>query len=212
MRPQSETQSPEAILLWGSLIGIAAGLVSALAFVAFYFVLPLKPAILLTLLISLSFTQVRSASPLGAENLKASHAITIAVLVVLKMEMLAEIDSQWIAATLICSSAWSRACVLALHPTPVASFLAPTAASRLSSLTLGVIPLIGLAIWPEPVWGFWVAAVATAFFARFTSPRGWAASISARWIAAEALFILCVLILLSVAALMEVVPQEEKGS
>ena len=212
MRPQSEAQSPEAILLWGSLIGIAAGLISALAFVAFYFMLPLKPAILLTLLISLSFTQIRSASPLGAANLKASYALTIALLVVLKMEILAEIDSQWIAATLICGSAWSRACVLALHPHPMTGARPPATASRFSSLILGIVPLLALAIWPEPIWGFWVAAVATAAFARFASLRGWAASLSARWIAAEALFMLCVLLLLSVAALLEVVPQEETGS
>lgn len=185
---------------------------SALAFVAFYYVLPLRPAIFLALLVSLACSQIRPSSPLVSSEVKASHALAITALLILKMEVLAEIDHQWIAATLICSSAWARASILAIRPFPITGFAMPATASRLSSLAIGIAPLVAVGVWPEPVWGFWVAAVVTGLFARLTSARGWASSLSARWIAAEALFMICVLMLLSIAALLEVVPQETPAS
>lgn len=212
VRARADAPTAEATVFAGTLIGILAGLASAAVYVLASAVLPARVAIALGLLVSLSATVSRSRSPLRPAGLSAPQSLCIGIMFLIKLETLTEIGHDWVPLTLICSCAWARASVLSVRPSAVTGITAASAASRLSALIVGLSPLLVFGVWPDPIWGLWVAALVTLLCARWVAPRGWAAPLSTRWICAEMLFCICVLVLLNAAALAETAAQEEPAS
>lgn len=204
--------SPEPVLLWGSLIGILAGIAAAAVFIAISAVLPVRVAIFMALLTGLSGALPRARTGLRQARFEPVHAAVVAVMLWAKLEILAEIDVEWIPVTLICGAAWSRAAMLAARRDMFTGLAPGTPACRIGALIIGALPLMFLGVWPEPVWGLWVAAGLTLLLARLKAPIGWTSPMSVRWQLAEALFFLCVLALLSAAALTDTALLEDPES
>jgi hypothetical protein len=211
LRDQLAT-SPEPVLLWGSVIGILAGIAAAAVFIAVSPVLPVRVAILLALLTGLSGSLPRANTGLRQAHFGPIHAVVVAVLLWGKLEILAEIDVEWIPVTLICGAAWSRAAMLAARRNTFIGLATGSTACRLGALVIGALPLLFFGVWPEPVWGLWVAAALTLLLARLKAPISWASPMGVRWQLSEALFYLCVLALLSAAALTDTALLEEPES
>lgn len=200
---------PSRLLIWGSALGVASGVAAAATFLITGLLLPVRVAIFLALLVGLSGSIPRSASALNPGHANPMGLTLTGVLLLLKLEILAEIDQDWVAVTLICSSAWARAAILG---GPKAVFVRVSPASgkaRLTALVIGALPLIALGIWPEPVWGLWVAAILTWVVAIWVRPSRWASHPSTRCLLAEVVFCLSVLVLLSAAAMTEIAAEEE---
>jgi len=204
--------SAETVLLGGSVIGILAGIAAAAVFVVISPVLPVRVAIFLALLTGLSGALPRTGTGLLQARLDPVHAGVVAVLLWAKLEILAEIDMEWIPVTLICGAAWSRAAMLAARRDTFIGLPPGSAACRFGALIIGALPLLFFGVWPEPVWGLWVAAALTLLLARLKAPIRWASPMGVRWQLAEALFFLCVLALLSAAALTDTALLEEPES
>lgn len=195
-----------------SLAGVLTGISTALVYLMGSLLLPGRVALLIALCAGLAASIPRSTLIGWHQPLHAGSALAIGVLMLIKVEVISEIDPEWIPVTLICSTCWARAVSISARRDPIVGLPAASAGSRLLSLAIGMAPLAFFGLWPQPVWGLWVAAVATFVLALRLSPRGWAAPLAPRWVALETLFCLCVLALMSAAALGEFTEEETPGS
>lgn len=207
-RPESSALALPA----SSIAGLLVGAISALTFLLGSLLLPARVAILLSLCVGLAASVPRTAFTAWALPIKAKSGLVIGLMLLLKLEMLSEVDIEWVPVTLICSAAWSRAAALAARPDPITGMAQATGVTRLATLLIGMLPLAFFGFWPEPVWGLWVAGLVSLVFARLIKPRGWAAPITARWIALEAIYCLCVLLLMSAATLTGIANEEPPES
>ncbi len=96
-------------------------------------------------------------------------AVGVMLLLMLRFESLAHLDADWIAASLICSATFSRAC--AVLGSPRAS-----AADALIAMLLGAAPLALLAIWTDDhlpgLLGLSIALISTALVCRLIRRSG----------------------------------------
>jgi hypothetical protein len=199
-------------VLGNAAAGIVAGIVAAVVFLLGSLVLPARVALLMALCVALFAAIPRASLACWGQPLTAKAALALGVLVLVKLEILSEVDLAWIPVTLICSAAWARAAVLAATPTPVIGITATSGATRAAVVVIGLVPLCFFGVWPQPVWGLWVASLTTLLAARWIKAQAWAAPISVRWAVIEALYCLVVLLLMSAAALTEMVQEEAPGS
>jgi hypothetical protein len=181
--------------------GILTGCLAAVIFLLGALVLPARVALLISLCVALAASIPRRQLHGWAQPLRAGQAVILGLLTITKLEMLSEIDLEWIPVVMICASAWSRAAALCGVRHPVTGLQPARAGARLGCAMLGMLPLLFFGIWPEPVWGLWMAALVTLILARALRPLTWASSIAVRWSAGEAVFCLCVLLLMSAATL-----------
>lgn len=195
-----------------AVMGLLGGLAAALIFLLSSALLATRPALVLGLLVGIWFaipkpTHLGWSQPLGSKS-----AIAIGLLTVLKLEILAEIDPAWIPVVLICAAAWARVAALAARQDPLIGLGRAQPSARWVSLVIGALPLCFFGLWPEPVWGLWVAAGITLLFARSLRPDHWAAPIAVRWMACEVIYCLCALALMSAASLSEFAEEAPPGS
>jgi cobalamin synthase len=111
------------------------------------------------------------ATPSGAaiSDWALQGAVGVMLLLLLRFESLAHLDADWIAASLICSATFSRAC--AVLGSPRAS-----AADALIAMLLGAAPLALLAIWTDDhlpgLLGLSIALISTALVRRLIRRSG----------------------------------------
>lgn len=192
--------------------GILVGLLCAAIFMLTSMVLPARVALLISLCVSLAGSIPRPGLGVWTQALNPRSGLILGVLVLLKLEILSEIDLEWVPVTLICSAAWSRAAVLAATPSPIVGLHPTTTATRLGMLIIGMIPLCFFGIWPEPVWGLWVAGLIALITARWIKARGSMGPVGVRWVMVETIYCLIVLLLMSAATLSEMTQEETPGS
>lgn len=110
-----------------------------------------------------------SASDSASANWALPGAIGIMLLLMLRFESLAHLDADWIAASLICSATFSRAC--AVLGAPRAS-----ATDALIAMLLGAVPLALLANWTDDhlpgLLGLSIALISTALVRRLIRRSG----------------------------------------
>lgn len=184
----------------------------AAIFMLISMVLPARVALLISLCLGLASSLPRGSLGAWSQTVSPKSAVILGVLILLKLEILSEIDLEWIPVTLICSAAWSRAAVLAAVPDPVVGLRSTTGTTRLAMLVIGMLPLGFFGIWPEPVWGLWVAGLVALLAARWIKARVSMGPVGVRWVMVETIYCLVVLLLMSAAAISEMVQEEEPGS
>jgi hypothetical protein len=195
-----------------AIAGILTGCLAAGIFLLGSLVLPARVALLISLCVSLAASIPNSHLHGWSQPLRAGQALILGLLTIVKLEMLSEIDLEWIPVVMICGAAWSRAASLCAVQHPVVGLRAASVTGRLGCLMLGMLPLLFFGIWPEPVWGLWVAAVLSLLLSRAIRPLTWASSIAVRWSLGETVFCLCVLLLMSAATLSEMPDEDIPGS
>ena len=195
-----------------SVAGALLGIGIALIFLLGSLLLPARVALFIALGLGLIVSFPRATVIRWHQPLKASSALVMGMLTLLKVELVSEIDLEWIPVTLICSITWARAATLSARRDPVVGLPAASGSARLLSLAIGLSPIAYFGVWPQPVWGLWVAAILTLGFAFRLKPRTWAAPMSARYVVLETLFCLCVLALMSAAALTDLPDEDTPGS
>ncbi len=198
--------------LGGTAAGILVGIVCAAIFMLTSMVLPARVALLISLCVGLAGAIPRAGLGVWAQALNPKSSLILGVLVLLKLEILSEIDLEWIPVTLICSAAWSRAAVLAANPAPIVGLHATTTATRLAMLMIGMLPLCFFGIWPEPVWGLWVAGLVALLVARWIKAQAAMGPVGVRWVMVETIYCVVVLLLMSAAAISEMAQEEAPGS
>lgn len=210
------TSSPPTLdatdVLGNAAAGIVAGIVASVVFLLGSLVLPARVALLLALCVGVFAAIPRSSLACWSQPLNAKSALALGLLVLAKLELLSEVDLAWIPVTLICGTAWGRAAVLAATPTPIIGIAPTSVGTRAAVLVIGLVPLCFFGVWPQPVWGLWVASVTSLVAARWIKARAWAAPISVRWALIEALYCLVVLLLMSAAAITEFAEEAAPGS
>ena len=192
--------------------GILAGLLTAAVFLLTSMLFPVRLALLFSLCVSLWANIPRQTLTQWATPMHAKSAVTLVLMLLLKLEILSEVDLDWVPVILICSTAWSRAATLSARTAPIVGVFPANKFTRLSCLAIGMAPLCFFGLWPEPAWGLWVAAAVTLIAARLIRPQGFTAPISVRWIAVEMIYCLCVLALMSAAAITEFTTEENPES
>lgn len=192
--------------------GILVGVLCAAIFMLTSMVLPARVALLISLCVGLAAAIPRDGLGVWAQTLSPKSGLMLGVLVLLKLEILSEIDLEWIPVTLICSAAWSRAAVLAATPGPIVGLHPTSTATRLAMLIIGMLPLCFFGIWPEPVWGLWVAGLVALAAARWVKARAAMGPVGVRWVMVETIYCLVVLLLMSAATISEMSQEEAPGS
>ena len=209
----SAAETPARLALPASaVIGLLGGLAAALVFLLTSVLLATRPALVLGLLVGIWFAIPKPTHPGWSQPLGSKSAIAIGLLALLKLEILAEIDPAWIPVVLICGATWARVATLAARQDPVIGLGRAEPSARWISLLIGALPLCFFGLWPEPVWGLWVAAGIALVFARLLRPDHWAAPIAVRWMACEVVYCLCALALMSAASLSEFAEEALPGS
>lgn len=202
-----------AIALPASCVGgILAGLLIAAVFLLTSMLFPVRLALLFSLCISLWTNLPRRTLTLWATPMHAKSAIALVLMLLLKLEILSEVDLDWVPVILICSTAWARAATVAARTVPIVGLFAAGTFTRLACLAIGMAPLCFFGLWPEPVWGLWVAAAVSLIAARLIRPQGFAAPIGVRRIMVETIYCLCVLALMSAASITEMSTEENPAS
>jgi hypothetical protein len=207
LRPGVTTAATDNITLAYAacaIAGILTGCLAAVTFLLGALVLPARVALLISLCVALAASIPRRQLHGWAQPLRAGQGLILGLFTIAKLEMLSEVDLEWIPVVMISASAWSRAAALCAVHHPVTGLRAASGSARLGCALLGMLPLLFFGIWPEPVWGLWVAALVTLILARVLRPLTWASSIAVRWSAGETVFCLCVLLLMSAATLSEI--------
>jgi hypothetical protein len=199
-------------ILGNAAAGIVAGLICAAIFLLASLALPGRVALLLSLCVGVFASIPRSPLGTWSQPMSPKAALALGLLVFIKLEIMSEIDLAWIPVTLICSAAWARAAVLSATPTPVVGMVPTSVATRTAVILIGLIPLCFFGIWPQPVWGLWVASLTALVAARWVKARIWTAPISVRWVLIETLYCLVVLLLMSAATITEVAEETAPGS
>jgi hypothetical protein len=213
---RAQTFSAQERLVGGCIAGLIIGVISAMVFMLtsllFSARLALLVALISALVIDLMAAQSRRLRPLQEPTLTPLSALALGVMLMAKVELLSDIDPEWIGVILICSAGWARSATLTARAEPFLDCRPAPAMTRVFGLLIGAAPLLLFALWPEPVWGLWVAAAVSLWCARLLAPRTWAAPITVRWMASEMVYCLCVLALMSAAAVAEISIEETPGS
>lgn len=203
-------------LIGGCLAGLLVGVVSALVFLLTSMLLSARLALVAALtsalVIDLMAMQSRRFLESRDPPLTPLSALSLGVMLMAKIELLSDIDPEWIGVILICSAGWARSAALTARAEPLLDCRPASATTRAVGLVIGAIPLLIFALWPEPIWGLWLAAALSLWCARLLAPRTWAAPITVRWMASEMVYCLCVLALMSAAAVAEISIEEAPGS
>lgn len=194
-------QSSGVELLASSIVGLLIGALSAAIFLVASLVLPARVALLLGLLAGLAASIPRPTLSPWSQPMSAWSMFALGAMLLAKLEILSEVDLEWIPVTLMCSSAFARASVNAVRRHPIIQMPPAHGAMRIACLAIGLAPLAMFGISPEPVWGLWVAAAVTLVYAGALKGKGWSSPIVLRWSAAETVYALCVLLLMSAAAI-----------
>lgn len=195
-----------------SLVGLLVGLQTAVVFMLASMLLPMRIALLISLCAGLAASMPRPAAGLTQPPLGGKSVLALALLMLIKLEALSEIEHEWNAIVLICSTAWARCASLAARTDAIANMAATPLGSRLACLLIGMLPLLFFGVWPEPAWGLWLAALVTLIVGRLLPPSGWAAPLIVRWVAAEVIYCISVVLLMSAAALAEFTDSEAEDS
>lgn len=195
-----------------SLVGLLVGLQTAVVFMLASMLLPMRIALLISLCAGLAANMPRPAAGLTQPALGGKSVLALALLMLIKLEALSEIEHEWNAIVLICSTAWARCASLASRTDAIATMAATPLGSRLACLLIGMLPLLFFGVWPEPAWGLWLAALVTLIVSRLLPPSGWAAPLIVRWVAAEVIYCISVVLLMSAAALAEFTDSEAEDS
>ncbi len=203
-------------IIGGSLAGLLIGIISAIVFILTSLLLSARLALIaalaIPLVMDLMAAQSRRLLATGEPPLSPLSALSLGLMLVVKVELLSEIDPEWMGVILICSTAWSRSAALIARQDPFLDCRPASAPSRRVGLIVGATPLLLFALWPEPIWGLWVAAAASLWAARLLAPRTWAAPITVRWMMSEMVYCLCVLVLMSAASVAALSIEESPGS
>jgi disulfide bond formation protein DsbB len=197
----TQARSTSAEWLASSIVGVAIGAISAAIFLAASLVMPARIALLAGLLAGLALSIPRATLVPWAQPISPMSAFALGAMLLARLEILSEIDLEWIAVTMLCSSAFGRAAIHAARRQPMVAMPPAHGAARLGCLVVGMLPLAVFGVWPEPVWGLWVAAAVTLAFAAMAKGRRWTSPMVLRFSASETVFALCVLALMSAAAI-----------
>lgn len=212
----AQTFSAQERLVGGCLAGLIIGVISAMVFMLtsllFSARLALLVALMSALVIDLMAAQSRRLLPLHEPAVTPLSALALGIMLMTKVELLSDIDPEWMGVILICSAGWARSATLTARAEPLLDCRAAPPMARAFGLWIGAAPLLLFALWPEPVWGLWVAAAVGLWCARLLAPRTWAAPITVRWMASELVYCLCVLALMSAAAVAEISIEETPAS
>lgn len=188
------------------------GVQTAAIFLLTSMLLPMRIALLISLCAGLAANMPRPAAGLTQPALSGKSALALGLLMLIKLEALSEIEHEWSAIILICSTVWARCASLAARSDPITNLATAPMGSRLICLLIGTAPMIFFGVWPEPAWGLWVAGLAALLVGRLLRPSGWAAPLIVRWVAAETVYCLSVVLLMSAAALAEFTDSEAADS
>lgn len=208
----TKPRSASTELLASSIVGLVIGGLASGIFLAASLVLPTRVALLSGLVAALAASLPRASLTPWAQPISPMSAFALGVMLMAKFEILAEIDLEWMAVTLMCSTAFARAAVNAARRQPMVQMPATHGAARLASLVIGMLPLAVFAVSPEPVWGLWVAAGITLVVATRIKGQRWTSPMAVRYVAAETVFCLCVLLLMSAATITGVQLEESEAS
>jgi hypothetical protein len=103
-------------VIGGSLAGLLIGIISGIVFIATSLLLSARlaliAALLIPLVIDLMAAQSRRPLATGEPPLQPLSALALGLMLVVKVELLSEIDPEWMGVILICSTAWSRSATL----------------------------------------------------------------------------------------------------
>ena len=213
---RAQTFSAQERLVGGCIAGLVIGVISAMTFLVtsllFSARLALLVALISALVIDLMAAQSRRLVALQEPALTPLSALALGVMLMAKVELLSDIDPEWIGVILICSAGWSRSATLTARAAPLLACRPAPGITRIFGLLIGAAPLLLFALWPEPIWGLWVAAALSLWCARLLAPRTWAAPITVRWMASELVYCVCVLALMSAASVAEISIEESPGS
>lgn len=212
IRASREPEHASTTLLAVGLAGVLVGLQTAAVFVLTSMVLPVRIALLLSLCLGLAANMPRPAAGLAQPTLSGKSTLALGLLMLIKLETLSEIEHEWSAIILMCSTAWARCASLASRVDAINSLAATPLGARLICLLIGMLPMLFFGIWPEPAWGLWVAGLVALIASRLLPPSGWAAPLIVRWVAAEAIYCISVVLLMSAAALAEFTDSEPEDS
>lgn len=205
-------ESPSVGIAASSVAGLMIGIVTALMFLTLSLLLPVRVALMIAIGAGLLISLPRTTQAHWHQRMGDRTLLVLGLLTLAKLEIMSEVEQDWIPVTLICSTCWARAAVLGARRDPVAGLSAASGVARALALTVGAAPLAFFGLLPEPVLGLWVAALACLVLAKALKPHGWAAPLTARWMALEVLYCLCVLMLMSAASLGEVADDEAAAS
>ncbi len=194
------------------LAGLWVGLQTAAIFLLASMLLPMRIALLVSLCAGLAANMPRPAAGLTQPALSGKSALALALLMLVKLESLSEIEHEWTAIILICSTAWGRCASLASRTDAIANLATTPLGSRVVCLVIGMLPMLFFGLWPEPAWGLWVAGLTVLIVGRLLPPSGWAAPLIVRWVVAEAVYCISVVLLMSAAALAEFTDAEPEDS
>lgn len=194
------------------LSGLLVGLQTAAIFLLTSMVLPMRIALLISLCAGLAANMPRPAAGLTQPALSGKSALALGLLMLIKLEALSEIEHEWSAIILICSTTWARCASLAARNDAITGLGSAPIGPRLTCLLIGMLPMLFFGVVPEPAWGLWVAGLAVLIVSRLLPPAGWAAPLIVRWVAAEAVYCISVVLLMSAAALAEFTDSEASDS
>lgn len=192
--------------------GLLVGLITAIVFLIASMLLPSRIALLVSLCVGLAAAMPRPAAGLQQPPLTGLSGLALALMLMIKLETVSEIDHAWSAIILICSATWARCAVLAARTHPINGLGPATSVARAVCLLIGASPMVFFGLLPEPAWGLWMAAFAVLVFSRLLKGVGWTAPLAVRWALAETIYCVVVVLLMSAAALAEFTEEESDDS
>jgi len=192
--------------------GLLVGLITAIVFLIASMLLPSRIALLVSLCVGLAAAIPRPAAGLQQPPLTGLSGLALALMLMIKLETVSEIDHAWSAIILICSATWARCAVLAARTHPINGLGPATSVARAVCLLIGASPMVFFGLLPEPAWGLWMAAFAVLVFSRLLKGVGWTAPLAVRWALAETIYCVVVVLLMSAAALAEFTEEESDDS
>ena len=212
IRASAYEHSPAATVMAIGFGGLLVGLLTAAVFLAASMLLPNRIALLISLCAGLAASMPRPAAGLHQPALSGQSALALALMLMIKLEAVSEIEPEWSPIILICSATWARCATLAIRPNTVTGLGSVSAGPRAICLLIGAIPMLFFGLWPEPAWGLWMAAIAVLVISRLLNASGWNAPIVVRWILAETVYCVCVIVLMSAAAIAEITEEDSADS
>ena len=192
--------------------GLLVGLMTAIVFLVSSMLLPSRIALLVSLCAGLAASMPRPGAGLQQPALTGSSGLALALMLMIKLETVSEIDHAWSAIILICSATWARCAVLAARAHPISGLGPASSSARAVCLLIGASPMVFFGLLPEPAWGLWVAAFAVLVISRLLKGVGWTAPMVVRWALAETIYCVVVVLLMSAAALAEFTGEDSEDS
>ena len=192
--------------------GLLVGLITAIVFLIASMLLPSRIALLVSLCVGLAAAMPRPVAGLQQPPLTGLSGLALALMLMIKLETVSEIDHAWSAIILICSATWARCAVLTARTHPINGLGPATSVARAVCLLIGASPMVFFGLLPEPAWGLWMAAFAVLVFSRLLKGVGWTAPLAVRWALAETIYCVVIVLLMSAAALAEFTEEESDDS